>query len=120
MKIRIQATEDAKRAAKDEFQAIMNAGEVMLSREAFVTYRETKGTNTAEEANAIFDAITLYAGLESDAQVNLAEFEDYFVLVAYLVVEEFLIHEEETYKGPWSGLSEKEIAAYIDEETRAF
>lgn len=85
-----------------------------------MAHRVEQGTSTAEEANAVYTAITSYAGLESDAQVNLAEFEDYFVLVAYLVAEEFLIHEEETYYGRWSGLSEKEIAAYIDEKTRAF
>ena len=103
MKIRIQATEDAKRAAKDEFQAIMNAGEVMLSREAFVTYRETKGTNTAEEANAIFDAITLYAGLESDSQVTSQQFVDYFVLVVTTVSHEYILGQKETYEGRMYG-----------------
>ena len=62
----------------------------MLSRGAFVAYRENQGTSTAAEANAIFDAITSYAELESDSMVTEKQFEDYFVLVATTVSEEYI------------------------------
>ena len=94
-----EATKEASDAAQTEFSAIVTGDGYSISREAFVAHREDQGTSTAEQANAVYDAITVYAGLESDSQVNVEQFKAYFVLVAEIVAKECLIDQSETYYG---------------------
>ena len=100
---------NARKEAQFEFQSIVSRDGDLLSREAFVAFREKEGISTAEEANAVYDAITLYSGLESDSQVSVGQFEDYFVLVAVILAEEYLVEQEETYYGRLEGLSAEEV-----------
>ena len=77
----------------------MATGEHLLSRETFVAHRVGQAVNTAEEADAIFDAIMAYSEVKAGSPVDANQFVNYFVLIAEIVTEEYFTEQSEIGRG---------------------